>query len=60
MHHAKDFGFDVSVKGHDWSTLKTRRDAYIQRLNGIYESNLDKRDVTYLVGHGKVHRRQYG
>lgn len=53
MHHARDFGFDVSVKGHDWSTLKARRDAYIQRLNGIYESNLDKRDVTYLVGRGK-------
>lgn len=53
MHHAKDFGFDVALQGHDWSTLKSRRDAYIKRLNGIYESNLDKRDVTYLVGHGR-------
>jgi len=53
LQHARDFGFEVSAKGHDWSALKTRRDAYIQRLNRIYESNLDKRDVTYLVGHGK-------
>ena len=54
MHHAADFGFDVKVNGHDWSDLKTKRDAYIQRLNGIYESNLDKRDVTYLKGLGKI------
>ncbi len=48
MQHARDFGFDVTVNGHDWSDLKTKRDAYIQRLNGIYESNLDssRRDAT--------------
>ncbi len=53
MHLARDFGFDVSLQGHDWSALKSRRDAYIKRLNGIYESNLDKRDVAYLAGFGK-------
>lgn len=51
MKHAKDFGFDVSVNSHDWADLKKKRDAYIKRLNGIYESNLDRRDVTYLRGH---------
>lgn len=51
MHHAKDYGFDVSVHGHDWASLKEKRDAYIERLNGIYEGNLDRRDVTYLQGH---------
>lgn len=50
FHHAADYGFDVDVKGHDWSALKARRDAYIKRLNGIYENNLDKRGVTYIVG----------
>jgi glutathione reductase (NADPH) len=54
MRHARDFGFDVTANGHDWSDLKTKRDAYIQRLNGIYESNLDKRDVTYLKGLGRI------
>lgn len=48
--HAPDYGFDVSVKGHDWGRLKSRRDAYIQRLNGIYAGNLDKRGVTFIEG----------
>jgi glutathione reductase (NADPH) len=50
MHHAADYGFDISVNGHDWGALKARRDAYIKRLNGIYGNNLDKRGVTYIAG----------
>ena len=53
FHHLADYGFDVDVKGHDWTALKQRRDAYIERLNGIYENNLDKRGVTYLRGHAR-------
>ena len=53
LHHAHDYGFDVSVKNHDWAGLKERRDAYIERLNGIYEKNLDKRGVTYLRGRAR-------
>jgi glutathione reductase (NADPH) len=49
--HAADYGFDIDVSGHDWKSLKDRRDAYIHRLNGIYENNLNKRHVTYLEGH---------
>ena len=50
FHHVADYGFDVEVRGHDWAGLKARRDAYIERLNGIYERNLDKRGVTYIAG----------
>ena len=50
FHHADSYGFDIEVRGHDWAGLKRRRDAYIERLNGIYENNLDKRGVTYLAG----------
>ncbi len=50
LRHAADYGFDLELKGHDWNALKTRRDAYIERLNGIYENNLDKRGVTYIAG----------
>jgi glutathione reductase (NADPH) len=50
LHHAVDYGYDVNVKGHDWTALKTRRDAYVSRLNDIYNNNLDKRGVTYLAG----------
>lgn len=53
FHHLADYGFDVELKGHDWTGLKARRDAYIERLNGIYENNLDKRGVTYLQGAAK-------
>ena len=52
--HAADYGFDAVVRGHDWSALKTRRDAYIKRLNGIYASNLDKRGIDHIVGSGKL------
>ncbi len=48
--HAADYGYDVSVNGHDWAALKARRDAYVERLNGIYESNLDNSGVTYIAG----------
>ena len=50
LHHLADYGFDVSVQGHDWAGLKQRRDAYVARLNGIYARNLDKRKVTHITG----------
>lgn len=53
LKYAADYGYDVSVKGHDWAALKSRRDAYIARLNNIYETNLDKRGVTYIAGDAK-------
>ncbi|MDP6993362.1 MAG: glutathione-disulfide reductase, partial [Woeseiaceae bacterium] len=40
VHHAADYGFDVSVNGHDWPALKKNRDTYILRLNKIYENTL--------------------
>ena len=53
LEHARDFGFDVSVNGHVWSDVRKKRDAYIARLNDIYENNLDKRGVTYLKGQAR-------
>ncbi len=50
LHHAKDYGFDIAVNGHDWSRVKERRDAYVERLNGIYERNLDNSGVQYIAG----------
>lgn len=47
---AADYGFDLTVNGHDWSVLKERRDAYVKRLNDIYQANLDKRNVTLIKG----------
>jgi len=53
LEHARDFGFEVSVKGHAWSDVKKKRDAYILRLHEIYQNNLDKRDVTLMMGEAK-------
>jgi glutathione reductase (NADPH) len=47
---AADYGFDVKVGAHDWAVLKAKRDAYVQRLNGIYERNLAAKGVTYVRG----------
>lgn len=53
LEHAVDYGFDIDINGHDWASLKARRDAYVTRLNGIYERNLDKRGVEYIQGAAK-------
>ena len=50
FHHAPDYGFEIDIKGHDWGALKSRRDAYIKRLNDIYAGNLDRREVGYIKG----------
>jgi glutathione reductase (NADPH) len=42
---APSYGFDVRTGGHDWAKLKRGRDAYVLRLNGIYERNLDKKGI---------------
>jgi glutathione reductase (NADPH) len=47
---AADYGFDVKVGASDWPMLKAKRDAYIQRLNGIYERNLTAKGVARVKG----------
>ncbi len=53
IHRASDYGITSPAPVLDWPTLKSRRDAYIQRLNGIYQRNLDKDAVTLFRGHGR-------
>ena len=48
IHDAPDYGFDLAPARHDWAQLKLERDAYIERLNGIYAANLERRGVTLL------------
>ena len=47
---ANDYGFNVTVAGNDWPLLKRKRDAYVLRLNGMYERNLAAKGVTYVRG----------
>jgi glutathione reductase (NADPH) len=45
MHDAPGYGFAPIAPEADWLKLKERRDAFIARLNGIYESNLVRKGV---------------
>lgn len=51
IHDMSYYGFagaeNVSL---DWSYLKTIRDRYVERLNGIYDRNLNNSGVTFLRG----------
>ncbi len=53
LRDAPDYGFDLTRDGFDWNRLKTRRDRYIQRLNGIYDRNLEVSGVARFHGHGR-------
>lgn len=50
LQDAGDYGFDVKVGMSDWAELKRKRDAYVLRLNGIYERNLGAKGVAYVRG----------
>ena len=54
LEDAHGYGFDVRTEGHDWARLRAAREAYIERLNGIYARNLDRRAVTLLRGRGRL------
>lgn len=50
LEDAAEYGFDLTARGVDWPLLKHKRDAYIERLNGIYAANLAKRGVEVVRG----------
>src|ERR1700691_6789914 len=45
LHDARDYGFAVPDARIDWAHLKARRDAYVERLNGMYAANLGRRNI---------------
>lgn len=51
LKHADGYGFDQASTNFDWPTLKQKRDAYIERLNGIYNRNLEHSGVTKIDAH---------
>ena len=53
FNEAKDYGFSHQGVDFDWASLVSRREAYIHRLNSIYETNLDKNKVDIIRGIGK-------
>jgi glutathione reductase (NADPH) len=51
--HLQAYGFDVTYNGFDLKKLKQARDAYITRLNGIYDNLLKNSGVEHIRGWGK-------
>ncbi len=54
LEDAADYGFRLApAEAHDWPLLKSKRDAYVARLNGIYANNLAKRHIEVVHGRGR-------
>jgi glutathione reductase (NADPH) len=54
LQDAAEYGFEAKAGAHDWGRLKAARDAYVVRLNGIYERNLEHRHVELLRGRARL------
>ncbi|MEN7343029.1 MAG: glutathione-disulfide reductase [Pseudomonadota bacterium] len=52
-HLAAGYGFEAGSAAHDWAHLKAARDAYVKRLNGIYEGNLERKSITVVNGRAR-------
>jgi glutathione reductase (NADPH) len=50
---ARDYGFDVEAKGFDWAALRASREAFLERLNGIYHRGLEASGVTEIAGEAR-------
>jgi glutathione reductase (NADPH) len=55
LHDARHYGFELKSAAVDWPELKARRDAYIERLNGIYAANLAKRGIELVRARASFH-----
>lgn len=65
---AQDYGFNMDRPTFDWQTLCQHREAYIQRLRGLYQQRFEQLAIDKIVGHAafveknkvKVGDRLYG
>jgi len=51
---ARDYGFDLGEVRFDLARFRRARDAYVERLRGIYARNLEKDGVTRIDGFAHV------
>lgn len=52
LRDAKHYGYNDQDKpvSFNWNLMKQKRDAYVKRLNGIYERNLGNDKVDHIQG----------
>ncbi|XP_075565334.1 glutathione reductase, mitochondrial isoform X2 [Pelecanus crispus] len=53
VHDHADYGFETPGVRFNWRTIKEKRDAYVRRLNEIYENNIKKAHIDIIRGYGK-------
>jgi glutathione reductase (NADPH) len=51
---AVDYGFTLGTVRHDFAALKMRRDAYVEKLRGIYFENVERSGAKLLRAHARV------
>ncbi|XP_012879613.1 PREDICTED: glutathione reductase, mitochondrial [Dipodomys ordii] len=51
MHDHVDYGFQSCEGKFNWRVIKEKRDAYVSRLNTIYQNNLTKSHIEIIHGH---------
>ncbi|MCG5540826.1 MULTISPECIES: glutathione-disulfide reductase [unclassified Halorhodospira] len=56
LERAADFGFSLgqAAPGFDWAALCRARDAYVERLNGIYATNVERAGIELYRGTGQL------
>lgn len=47
---SQDYGFSLPDVAFNWASVKASRDAYVERLNGIYRRNLESSGVEIIEG----------
>jgi glutathione reductase (NADPH) len=51
LRQAKGYGYEFGDVKFNWSVIKAKRDAFVKRLNAIYETNITKEHVEHFHGH---------
>ncbi|XP_039189450.1 glutathione reductase, mitochondrial isoform X2 [Crotalus tigris] len=51
IHDHVDYGFKIADVKFNWKIIKEKRDAYVKKLNEIYQNNLNKDHVETILGH---------
>nr|XP_036853597.1 glutathione reductase, mitochondrial [Manis javanica] len=51
LHDHVDYGFESCESKFSWRVIKEKRDAYVSRLNTIYQNNLTKSHIEIIHGH---------
>lgn len=51
LRQAKGYGYEFGEVKFDWSVIKAKRDAFVKRLNDIYDANAVRENVERFHGH---------